>query len=52
MIEKEDEPNQDETQKQKSKSGNIFRVIAIVIGVIGLFLFWYISSLARGFSHS
>ncbi|MES2676227.1 MAG: hypothetical protein V4660_18460 [Pseudomonadota bacterium] len=52
MIRKEDKLSKDETQKPKSKLGAIFLVVAIVIGFIGLFLFWYITGLARGFSNS
>lgn len=52
MIKKEDEPSRNETQKPKSKAGTLFLVVAVVIGVIGLFLFWYISGLANGFSNS
>ena len=52
MIKKEDELSQDEAQKPKSKAGKIFLVVAIVIGAFGLFLFWYITGLASGFSNS
>ena len=52
MIKKEDESSRNETQKPKSKAGTIFLVVAVVIGAIGLFLFWYIAGLASGFSNS
>ena len=52
MIRKEDVPSQNGTQKPKSKLRTIFLVVAIIVGAIGLFLFWYITGLARGFSNS
>lgn len=52
MIRKENWPSRNEAQKPKSKAGTIFLVVVVVIGVIGLFLFWYVTGLARGFSNS
>ena len=52
MTRREDELNQNETPKPKSKLGVVLVVVATVIVVLGLFFYWYISGLARGFSNS
>lgn len=52
MTRKEDELSQNEAKKSKGGKATLLWTIFISIGLIGLFLFLYISSLARGFANS
>ncbi|HWV16767.1 MAG TPA: hypothetical protein VN030_15165 [Cellvibrio sp.] len=52
MARKEDELGQNEAKQPKNKSRATAWIVVISIAVIGLFLFSYISGLARGFANS
>lgn len=52
MTTKDNEPNQTENQKPKSGCATPLIILAIVLGIMVLFVIWYISALAEGFANS